>query len=158
MWTPERVDRLEFLWREGWSCSQIAAEIGGVTRNAVIGKVHRLGLAGRVTVHALQKEKKPRPEPKRPRGRPREVSANPPRLISIEPHPEILPPAREIIEPAGEGVTLVDHRIGFECAWILTGRSETRFCGADVIPGTSWCPWHARIAWAPKERKRAHVD
>ncbi|MDQ3559688.1 MAG: GcrA cell cycle regulator, partial [Pseudomonadota bacterium] len=46
-WTDERVETLKRLWQEGLSASQIAAELGGVTRNAVIGKVHRLGLSGR---------------------------------------------------------------------------------------------------------------
>ena len=48
-WTDERVDQLKNLWTEGLSASQIARALGGVTRNAVIGKVHRLGLAGRAT-------------------------------------------------------------------------------------------------------------
>lgn len=46
-WTEERVERLKQLWQEGRSASHIAAELGGVSRNAVIGKVHRLGLSGR---------------------------------------------------------------------------------------------------------------
>ena len=46
-WTDERVERLKKLWQDGLSASQIAAELGGVTRNAVIGKVHRLGLSNR---------------------------------------------------------------------------------------------------------------
>src|ERR1700754_2085357 len=46
-WTDERVELLKRLWSEGLSASQIAAELGGITRNAVIGKVHRLGLSGR---------------------------------------------------------------------------------------------------------------
>src|SRR3954462_10521046 len=46
-WTDERVEQLKQLWTEGLSASQIARVMGGVTRNAVIGKVHRLGLAGR---------------------------------------------------------------------------------------------------------------
>src|SRR3954468_15105028 len=45
-WTDERVEMLKKLWAEGLSASQIAAELGGITRNAVIGKVHRLGLSG----------------------------------------------------------------------------------------------------------------
>src|SRR5215471_11289713 len=47
MWTDERVELLKKLWTDGLSASQIAAELGGITRNAVIGKVHRLGLSGR---------------------------------------------------------------------------------------------------------------
>ena len=46
-WTDERVELLKKLWTDGLSASQIAAELGNVTRNAVIGKVHRLGLSGR---------------------------------------------------------------------------------------------------------------
>ena len=47
-WTDERVETLRRMWAEGQSASQIAKELGGVTRNAVIGKVHRLGLSNRV--------------------------------------------------------------------------------------------------------------
>ena len=52
-WTDERVDLLRKLWTDGLSASQIAAELSnGITRNAVIGKVHRLGLSGRVKANA----------------------------------------------------------------------------------------------------------
>ena len=44
-WTDERVERLKALWKDGLSASQIAKDLGGVTRNAVVGKVHRLGLS-----------------------------------------------------------------------------------------------------------------
>lgn len=47
-WTQERVERLTKLWAAGLSCSQIAGDLRGVTRNAVIGKIHRMGLSGRV--------------------------------------------------------------------------------------------------------------
>ena len=47
-WTDERVETLKKMWSDGQSASQIAKELGGVTRNAVIGKVHRLGLSNRV--------------------------------------------------------------------------------------------------------------
>ena len=55
-WTPDRVEALKRMWSEGQSASQIANDLGGVTRNAVIGKVHRLGLSNRGAVS--QKEKK----------------------------------------------------------------------------------------------------
>jgi GcrA cell cycle regulator len=47
-WTDERVETLKTMWAEGKSASQIAKELGGITRNAVIGKVHRLGLSNRI--------------------------------------------------------------------------------------------------------------
>src|SRR3979490_543313 len=58
-WTDERVELLKKLWSDGLSASQIATELGGITRNAVIGKVHRLGLSGRA--------KSPTPANPRPR-------------------------------------------------------------------------------------------
>src|SRR4029453_6321983 len=57
-WTDERVELLKKLWADGLSASQIASRLGGVTRNAVIGKVHRLGLAGRATT---ARSRTPRP-------------------------------------------------------------------------------------------------
>jgi GcrA cell cycle regulator len=59
-WTDERVELLKKMWNEGHSASQIAKELGGVTRNAVIGKVHRLGLSNR---NAPEPEVKADPKP-----------------------------------------------------------------------------------------------
>ena len=60
IWTDERVELLRKLWAEGLSASQIAAQLGGVSRNAVIGKVHRLKLSGRGrTTSAPARQKKP---------------------------------------------------------------------------------------------------
>lgn len=53
-WTDERVEILKRLWGDGQSASQIAKELGGVTRNAVIGKVHRLGLSNRTAAAAAE--------------------------------------------------------------------------------------------------------
>src|SRR3990172_1193550 len=61
-WTDERVALLTKLWADGLSASQIAGELGGITRNAVIGKVHRLGLSGRAKApsSAAPRQRKPR--------------------------------------------------------------------------------------------------
>src|SRR6202162_5387267 len=61
-WTDERVAVLTKLWAAGLSASQIAAELGGITRNAVIGKVHRLGLSG-----LAKTPPSPAPRPRKPR-------------------------------------------------------------------------------------------
>ena len=53
-WTDDRVEQLKKLWADGLSASQIASKLGEVTRNAVIGKVHRLGLAGRATTSRVR--------------------------------------------------------------------------------------------------------
>ncbi|MGE4324872.1 MAG: GcrA family cell cycle regulator [Pseudodonghicola sp.] len=110
-WTDERVELLKKMWAEGQSASQIAKELGGVTRNAVIGKVHRLGLSNRTTgtapAKAETKEKpieapkpevaaKPKPEP-RPEPAPRAPVETKP---AVEQRPT--PPARKQIIPAGQ--------------------------------------------------------
>ena len=58
-WTDERVETLKRMWAEGLSASQIAKDLGGVTRNAVIGKVHRLGLSNRAEDEAAPAEEDP---------------------------------------------------------------------------------------------------
>ena len=63
-WTDERVKTLKKMWGDGQSASQIAKELGGVTRNAVIGKVHRLGLSNRAGTGAAAPAAKPAPEEK----------------------------------------------------------------------------------------------
>ena len=65
-WTDERIELLTKLWAEGHSASQIAGRLGGVTRNAVIGKVHRLGLPGRTTT-SRAKTPRTRRRPAQPR-------------------------------------------------------------------------------------------
>ncbi len=68
-WTDERVETLKRMWNEGQSASQIAKELGGVTRNAVIGKVHRLGLsnrAGAAPAATPQAAAPAQPAPQRP--------------------------------------------------------------------------------------------
>ena len=57
-WTDDRVETLKRMWGEGLSASQIAKELGGVTRNAVIGKVHRLGLSNRQAAGGSKAEAK----------------------------------------------------------------------------------------------------
>lgn len=64
-WTDERIDRLKSMWEKGLTASQIADELGGVSRNAVIGKAHRLGLKSRPSpVKANEGEAKPAPKAK----------------------------------------------------------------------------------------------
>ena len=64
-WTDERVETLKRMWAEGQSASQIAKELGGVTRNAVIGKVHRLGLSNRAGEGAAASDDTDQPGPAR---------------------------------------------------------------------------------------------
>ena len=112
-WTDERVELLKKMWGEGQSASQIAKELGGVTRNAVIGKVHRLGLSNRTTGSskpAATAEPKEKPAPKaaaKPKAQPKTEPARP---VTPEPAAAAAPaaearpstPARKQIIPAGQ--------------------------------------------------------
>ena len=69
-WNDERVELLKKLWGEGLSASQIAGELGGITRNAVIGKVHRLGLSGRAKSPAVAARPRKTARPETPAQRP----------------------------------------------------------------------------------------
>ncbi|MCX7567174.1 GcrA cell cycle regulator [Sulfitobacter sp. F26169L] len=109
-WTDDRVEILKKMWGEGQSASQIAKELGGVTRNAVIGKVHRLGLSNRTTAGAAAKaEPKAKAAPKAkpaPKPAPEPAPAPAPAKPELKTEPAISPnavrPARNQIIPAGQ--------------------------------------------------------
>ena len=115
-WTDERVETLKRMWAEGQSASQIAKELGGVTRNAVIGKVHRLGLSNRVggldkdeveaEVAAAKPEAAPLPkvEPVAPRAETPRATPAPAERPAVAAAPvNVLPiPLRKAIIPAGQ--------------------------------------------------------
>ncbi|NOE18805.1 GcrA cell cycle regulator [Ruegeria atlantica] len=105
-WTDERVELLKKMWGEGQSASQIAKELGGVTRNAVIGKVHRLGLSNRTAGASpakVEPKEKPAPAPKaeaKPKPAPKTEPARPAPAPTAEAKPVV--PARRQIIPAGQ--------------------------------------------------------
>lgn len=84
-WTDERIDQLKSMWEKGMTASQIADELGGVSRNAVIGKAHRLGLQSRPSpVKAGDTPRKPA-APKRPAPKKQDAQAEPPPVESSRP-------------------------------------------------------------------------
>ncbi|MBS8228588.1 GcrA family cell cycle regulator [Vannielia litorea] len=113
-WTDERVETLKRMWGEGQSASQIAKELGGVTRNAVIGKVHRLGLSNRTTGAAAAPaaksaaKEKPAPAAKaKPKAKPAKAAEPAPAEKPAKEEPATqsaapVSPARKAIIPAGQ--------------------------------------------------------
>jgi GcrA cell cycle regulator len=163
-WTEERIDLLRRLWSEGLSASQIATEIGGVTRNAVIGKVHRLGLSGRgkaaAAAAAPQRPRKATRAPSAPaplaqaESRPEAVSAPTPQPQVVE--AEVEDAHEEVALPMSERVTIMDLRESM-CRWPMGDptKPEFRFCGARAVTGLPYCSHHARVAYQPvADRKR----
>jgi GcrA cell cycle regulator len=162
-WTEERVDLLRKLWGEGLSAGQIAAELGGaMTRNAVISKAHRLGLAhGRATAPSTPRSRKPSPppEPSETVEPPAQNDPSPaPMMLNQVPaaQPAELPLRKEAVVPLSEGVTIMELREGV-CRWPLGDptTAEFRYCGGGAISGLPSCAHHAQVAYQPAtERKR----
>ena len=146
-WTDERVELLKKLWQDGLSASQIAKQLGGVTRNAVIGKVHRLGLSGRATPSKPQRTvfKAPRPV------RPVSVPSAPRRLA--EPALTAPTPLRLVDEAPGLAtvLTLGAHM----CKWPIgdPALDNFTFCGRGCDEGP-YCDEHAQVAYQPAQSKK----
>jgi GcrA cell cycle regulator len=170
-WTDERVELLKKLWSDGLSASQIAAELGNVTRNAVIGKVHRLGLSGRAKDKAASTPQRPRkasrapsaPAPITPVSRSNVVIAPLPHPAALEEKGTEVLADEDMAIPMSERVTIMDLRESM-CRWPMGDptKPEFRFCGARSITGLPYCNHHARIAYQPvtdrrRERKLARA-
>jgi GcrA cell cycle regulator len=159
-WSSERIELLQRCFHAGLSCSQIAREIG-VTRNAVIGKMNRLGLSRPRDVVDRQVEQRRDarlarptiarlPRPKRPR-----LNVFAQHEILREAFPEPKPPAEDIPIHNGRGCTLLE--LGREqCRWPISnpGAADFCFCGNEPVEGLPYCPGHARIAYRGTGRHR----
>lgn len=139
-WSDDRVEQLKTLWIEGLSASQIARTMGGVTRNAVIGKVHRLGLAGRAGPARVE--------------RPRVPSA--PKVPSLRPQVPAVPVVEEDPLPLADGnfatVLTISDRM---CRWPIGDPSASafHFCGRAPKAGSPYCEAHARKAYQPQQTR-----
>ena len=169
-WTDERVETLKTLWTEGLSASQIAKQLGGVSRNAVIGKVHRLGLEGR---------NKPGAAP----AKPRPAEASPDEVAS--PAAEIAPvrtaepeatdandapgeePVREAANDSTPGtdddvVVPIPRKLKLTelnertCKWPIGDpmHDDFHFCGNESDEGRPYCEYHAGLAFQPASERR----
>ncbi len=156
-WTDERVERLKTLWAEGKSCSEIAKDLRWVTRNAVIGKISRLGLARGDSADAAAaysrraaKLSKPKPE------------ATPPKPVRVfrpvptEPGPLVA--AVEAIAAGVGAVVLMDLKRE-HCRFPVgaAAGAEQLFCGRPrEHDETAWCSHHRAIAHVagPKSVRR----
>lgn len=179
-WTEERVELLKKRWADGLSASQIAAELGGVTRNAVIGKVHRLGLSGRAkaapSAASRMRPKAAAPQQRRPQTQttatPRTATSygshgSAALAMSHAPAPRPTPVARvvpiQLVETAplqSEHVTIMELRENM-CRWPIGDPSqpEFRFCGGRSTPGAAYCPHHSQLAYQPvNDRNRRRIS
>ncbi len=161
-WTDERVELLKKLWQDGLSASQIASELGGVTRNAVIGKVHRLGLSGRAKTSrpAAPRPRKPARRPSMPPRVSTRVVGNTALKLEAAPVAEVRPmrvlaPVEELFIPPEERATilqLTEHT----CKWPIGDPSaeDFYFCGRHSVSGMPYCEHHASVAYQPADRRK----
>ncbi len=133
-WTDDRVLLLKKLWGEGKTAAEIASALGGVTRNAVIGKAHRLKLSNRVS--PIQQNKKP---------------------ANTSQKPEVKTKAAIIAQSNEEGgaYSLLELKSS-QCRWPIGDPKHENFgfCGASRISGVPYCEEHAIAAYQPATRNR----
>lgn len=157
-WTDERVSTLKKLWLDGLSASQIAKQLGGVTRNAVIGKVHRLGLSGRAAPSQPARPAFKAPRPARPAAQampsaPRRVTpVEAPSSVPVAAAPAPLPAFRHEEPGSATVLTLGAHM----CKWPIGDPSSEgfTFCGRRSSEGAPYCVEHARVAYQPQQTKK----
>jgi GcrA cell cycle regulator len=166
-WTEERVAELKKLWAEGHSASQIAKRLGSVTRNAVIGKVHRLGLSGRATpsrpVKRPPRLARPKPQQQMPRQASSAPAARGNNALAVraeahppQPHAEVETNVEPQRLPNGDMVTVLTVKDTM-CKWPIGDPADAAFgfCGHASADGSPYCPEHARVAFQPaKKRER----
>ncbi|HVN01095.1 MAG TPA: GcrA family cell cycle regulator [Caulobacteraceae bacterium] len=142
-WNEERIEALTKMWREGLSASQVARQLGGVSRSAVIGKVHRLGIAGR------DAPARPHNVGGRPSTRVRASAGGVRRAPSLAPRaPRIVAPAQPRVvfnvPPTATIQTLTEHA----CRWPIGEPDQPGFgfCGRLRTGPGAYCAGHAPMA------------
>lgn len=183
-WTDERVEKLKTMWGEGQSASQIAKALGGVTRNAVIGKVHRLGLSNRATGAKSAAAAAPAADAKpvkaaakaapamapAPKADPAPVPAMPtkPVIQSSTMRREPPPPTPAMVEDAqrtAQALAAIQKKAKKldllelterTCKWPIgdPATEDFYFCGLGCAPGKPYCESHVAVAFQPMSSRR----
>lgn len=154
-WSDAHTDRLKELWAEGFSASQIAVQLGGITKNAVIGKVHRLGLHH----HQHGGDRKAVPHRTRGPGRKRSSQRTEPRVFTAEPRfaetasvdevvfPAFVPAELAIPKPESRRLTFDELSETGMCKYIEGTKKPWTYCGHDALEDSSWCAYHRALCF-----------
>ncbi|WP_068877293.1 MULTISPECIES: GcrA family cell cycle regulator [unclassified Phenylobacterium] len=144
-WTDDRVETLSKLWKDGASASQIARDLGaGITRNAVIGKIHRLGLSGRTGARLPGAGRADQRRERRAR-----LPSRPPSCKAL---PSLVAASPGLPLPQSGLATVVTVRFG-QCRWPIGEPLADDFClcGRPAVRG-AYCAPHGSVAYRPVER------
>jgi GcrA cell cycle regulator len=159
-WTNERTELLKQLWADGVSAGQIAIRLKDVSRNAVIGKVRRLRLAGRATTSCIRAARPrsniallPAPSLKAQQSR---FGDLPVRKALATGTVVRLPPILPELYPGPDSHVGIGQLKDCMCAWPIGDpkRKDFHFCGRPRTLVTPYCEHHAAIAYNPSARKR----
>ena len=150
-WTDERTGMVRKLWAEGLSASQCAARLGGVTRNAVIGKISRLGLSSR---SAITRTKSSRKQARTRASAAATHQMRGSRSYGPKASPESFLPPSETDIPR---LRFADRNMTTQCGWICGEAKPAMCCGAASVPGQSYCEDHVRRASAAPAARRVFV-
>lgn len=171
-WTDDRVEKLKKLWSEGLSASQIAAQLGGVSRNAVIGKVHRLSLPGRAKAGGTTAARSQKRATVSTVSRPQASSSFAQRTVTrtvTRPagatmlKEEIEIDALEVMETLPNNVVVpIFRRVPLirlterTCKWPLGDplKEDFCFCGNDSPDSSPYCGFHQKLAYQPSAERR----
>ncbi len=148
-WTEERVTILKKLWGEGRTAAEIAKELGGVTRNAVIGKAHRLKLSSRVSpIQQNNKKSVKTMETKKV-----VAKQQAPIRVVTRSKSKVTIDADAIM--SGNGYSLADLKEKM-CRWPIGDPRDDnfKFCGCRSVPGIPYCKDHAQVAYQAVTRNR----
>jgi GcrA cell cycle regulator len=150
-WTPTKIRLLKQYWTDGLTARDIGVKLG-TTRNAVIGKAHRMKLRPRTNEqsrHLVKVKPKPKPEPKpKPQPEPRSTKATPPRLI-VNP-----------VVPKGDAGVATMALVADSCRWPMGDPCTDRFmyCQNKKIEDYPYCDEHCRTAYhefgLPRHRRK----
>ena len=147
-WTQEREEKLKELWKKGHTASQIAEILGGTTRNAVIGKAHRLKLAARAASKGSKTIKRQASDSS-------EVKNE--KFISRKARFKSLLLDKNF-EP--ENPKTLEQLEDKNCRWPIGHPNEKNFyfCGRGPVEGFSYCKLHILYAFQPKNPKEELID
>jgi GcrA cell cycle regulator len=154
-WTAEAIERLKALWAEGHSTAEIGRRMG-ISKNAVVGKAHRLNLPARPSPIRRDAVPRPAPVPRAPRPVPAARQAPPPmlRAAPVAPAPVV---AAAPVAPVVRAFPAARPRFGSRsCCWPIgePGTSGFRFCGGEPMAGKPYCTEHAALAYVkPRDRR-----
>lgn len=149
-WTDERVSVLKKLWGEGHTAAEIAKQLGGVTRNAVIGKAHRLKLSNRVS--PIQQNKKPANANKRIEKKPVEKA----KTVTVKTKEAVSKVVVEEKKVNPEDLYSLMDLQPRQCRWPSGDPKEKDFgfCGEKSMAGLPYCAEHAKVAYQASTRNR----